>query len=396
MSTSEHLFIHPWLHPDESWAGFQVSFAGPDESYGAALAALSVDPRMHTLDHRLLWFVPLLNPECVAAATTFPDSHSVLFLRPHENADDRESWAHIEADLRRTGRRLGLMLKPNAPLPPTGAWSHVIVAASQARTLSPYSLIGLATKTAIAVTGLHSRNDFMWATSNQCTLVTGEYLLNRSTPSNRPDMMRLRLLKLLALIVEDADTSEIEEIFRQEPKLAYGLLRLVNSAAMAPRSPITSFGQAITILGRQQLQRWLQLLVYADPNNNQHPNPLLLQAAMRGRLMEILAARIQPPPEPDLPLDTAFMVGTFSLLDVLLNLPMSDILLQLPLPESIHAALDAHRGPLGQLLMALAAADGRDLDGASKGLASLGIDRDTFTAAQMSALEWASQIRSPT
>lgn len=393
MSTSEHLFVHPWLHPDESWAGFQASFAGAGAAYGNALARLSAEPAMEGLDHRLTWFIPVPDPECVASATAFPENRSVLFLMNAEAGGNRESWAEREADLRRTGRRLGLMLAPDAPLPPTGAWSHVILAASHARTLSPYSLVGLATKTAIGITGLHGRNDFAWAIANQCALVTGEYLLNRSTPSNRPDMMRLRLLKLLALIVEDADTHEIEEIFRQEPKLAYGLLRLVNSAAMAPRSPITSFGQAITMLGRQQLQRWLQLLVYAAPNNDQHPNPLLLQAATRGRLMENLAARIRPAPEPALPSDTTFMIGTFSLLDVLLNLPMSDILLQLPLPRSVHAALEEHSGPLGKLLMALSAADSRDLETASKLLAGLGIDCDTFTAAQLSAIEWASNIR---
>jgi len=144
------------------------------------------------------------------------------------------------------------------------------------------------------------------------------------------------------------------------------------------------------------LQRWLQLLVYADPNDGQHPNPLLLQAATRGRLMEILAPHTQPPPELDTPSDAAFMVGTFSLLDVLLNLSMPEILQQLPLPQAVHAALEQHRGSLGILLTALSAADNRDTDTASRLLNSLGIGGDTFVSAQLSALEWASSIRIPT
>lgn len=88
-------------------------------------------------------------------------------------------------------------------------------------------------------------------------------------------MSRIKLLEMLALVADDADTGKLEAIFRQEPKLSYSLLRLVNSAAIAPRNPITSFAQAINLLGRRQLQRWLQLLVYADPNNSQLPNPLL-------------------------------------------------------------------------------------------------------------------------
>lgn len=393
MPSPEHLFIHPWLHPDESWAGFLLNFSGSAEAYRAALAHMAAEPAMRAIDQRLQWFVPIPSPECAAAAAAFPDDRSVLLL-PSAHADDPAGpWSAAEAELRQAGRKLGLILAQDAPLPPTGAWSHVVLTAERARTQSPYSLLGLATKTAIAVTGLHSRNDHAWAIANHCTLASGEYLLGRATPRNQPDMARLRLIKLLALIVEDADTREIEEIFRQEPKLAYGLLRLVNSAAIAPRSPITSFSQAITILGRKQLQRWLQLLVYADPNNDQHPNPLLLHAATRGYLMETLVARIQPAPMPELPLDLAFMAGTFSLLDVLLNLQMADILLQLPLPECVHAALAEHRGPLGKLLAALSAADSRDHRTASKLLCELGIDCNTFIAAQMSAIEWASSIR---
>ena len=90
------------------------------------------------------------------------------------------------------------------------------------------------------------------------------------------DTTRLKLLKLLSLVVQDADTREIEEIFRQEPKLSYNLLRLVNSVAVGPKTPITGFNQAITVLGRRQLQRWLQLLIYANQFGQAgQPNPLL-------------------------------------------------------------------------------------------------------------------------
>jgi hypothetical protein len=103
---------------------------------------------------------------------------------------------------------------------------------------------------------------------------------------------------------------------------------------MSPRSPITSFGQAINLLGRRQLQRWLQLLVYSDPNNGQHPTPLLQKAAARGRLIELLVPSLGIDPALENPGDMAFMIGTFSLLDTLLNMSMGDILHQLPLPKS--------------------------------------------------------------
>lgn len=390
-----YLFIHPWLHSDESWAGFNIGFTGSQGDLAGALARLFRHPALLSLDHRLLWFIPAASPESVACASALPGKNVVFLIPASAKAGEQGKQDSPEAALRQAGAKLGLLVPPGVPLPRTGEWDYTVLTAGQARTLRAHELGRLAAKTTIAITDVRSRNELAWMIANHCTLVTGEYLLNRSAPCSKPDMLRVRLLKLLALIAADADTREIEEVFRQEPKLAYGLLRLVNSAAMAPRSPITSFSQAITILGRKQLQRWLQLLVYADPNDGQHPNPLLLHAAIRGRLLELLAPHIRPSPELDNLSDAAFMTGAFSLLDVLLNLSMPEILEQLTLPEVVHAALGARQGSLGTLLTALAAADNRDTAAAGTLLERLGIDGDTFMSAQLNALEWASSIRIP-
>jgi EAL and modified HD-GYP domain-containing signal transduction protein len=223
---------------------------------------------------------------------------------------------------------------------------------------------------------------------------SSEFLLNRHPPGKKADLSRLKLLELLALIVNDADTAQIEDIFKQQPKLAYSLMRLVNSAANAPRAPITCFSQAINLLGRRQLQRWLQLLVFADQNTGQHANPLLQKAATRGRLIELLADNPEDDASKQL-LDTAFMVGTFSLLDVLLNMPLKEILQHLPLPAAAHAALADHSGLLGQILKAVSASESRDLSGARQQLQHLAITPEKHLTAQLSAFSWATKIHPP-
>ena len=278
-------------------------------------------------------------------------------------------------------------------LPASGTWDYLMLTASHARSLPPFTLLGMASRTIVALTAPHTQSDRDWALSNACTLTTGEYLLARTPGQQKADMTRLKLLKLLGLIEGDASTGDLEAIFREETKLSYSLLRLVNSAAMSPRSPITSFGQAINLLGRRQLQRWLQLLVYSDPNNGQHPTPLLQKAAARGRLIELLVPCLGLDPALENPGDMAFMIGTFSLLDTLLNMSMGDILHQLPLPEIAQAALGSHAGKFGALLAAIEAADKRDLNAAASQLTHLGIAAETYLDAQLSAISWAAKIR---
>ncbi|MFC5300918.1 EAL and HDOD domain-containing protein [Azospira restricta] len=235
---------------------------------------------------------------------------------------------------------------------------------------------------------------FDWACAKRFALTSGEFIA--LTDPRHPvdaDTTRLKLLKLLSLVVQDADTREIEEIFRQEPKLSYNLLRLVNSVAVGPRTPITGFNQAITVLGRRQLQRWLQLLIYANQfTQGNLPNPLLQLAAARGRQMELLVATQPADPALDDAGEAAFMVGIFSLLDTLLHMPMREVLASLPVAPPIADALGERGGLLGRLLTAVTAADAGDFEVAGAILDGLGVPARTHVDAQIAAYFWASRI----
>jgi hypothetical protein len=74
---------------------------------------------------------------------------------------------------------------------------------------------------------------------------------------------RATALQLVQLVANEAHTHEIEEVLRREQTLSYQLLKLVNSLAMGAGHKVTSFSQAILILGRQQLRRWLNLMLFA-------------------------------------------------------------------------------------------------------------------------------------
>src|SRR5437763_5634428 len=147
---------------------------------------------------------------------------------------------------------------------------------------------------------------------------------------------RKRLLTMLALLARDADSRELEAQLKQDPALSYHLLKLVNSAAFSCGTQITSFGQAISRIGRRQLQRWLQLLLYAQHHPDGPPNLLLPLAAQRGALLEALCKRDGGDRDDQ---DQAFMAGVFSLLDRLFHMPMGEVVRDLNLPGHVEAAL---------------------------------------------------------
>lgn len=196
------------------------------------------------------------------------------------------------------------------------------------------------------------------------------------------------LLKILAQIARDAETRDIEATLKQDPQLSVQLLRLVNSVAFSPDTQIHSFAHAITLLGRRQLQRWLQLLLFASHASETQSNPLLARAALRATLMEGLCKAAGGGPAAQ---DEAFMVGMFSLLEALLSQPLAAIIGPLKLAVDVSNALLQHAGVLGDMLTLVETAE-QEPDAVAAALERIGINSETWCKAQIDALSWAIQV----
>lgn len=216
--------------------------------------------------------------------------------------------------------------------------------------------------------------------------LAGHYAGHASPAFKGDPTARSLLLRLLALVARDADTAEIEALVKRDPNLSYQLLKLVNSVAFSPARQIGNFGQAIAMLGRRQLQRWLQLLLYTRTQGADAASPLLPRAALRAGLMEALAKRTGMASEA---CDQAYMVGMFSLLDVLFNEPLAKIIAPLNLPAAAAEALTAGAGPLGALLTIVGASEGPPTPALTGALAAAGIAPDAWAAELVGAARWA-------
>ena len=208
----------------------------------------------------------------------------------------------------------------------------------------------------------------------------------------RADPGKLSLLKLLTLVMGDSDIEEIEKEFKHQPGLSYNLMRMVNSVASGVPQKINSIKHAIMILGRKQLQRWIQLLLYtANQSDDSLSNALMQTAAARGKLMELVATTERPHDKNHQ--ERAFMVGILSLLDVLLGIEMQQIVDKLGIPDDMSQALLARDGRLGQELKLIEANEKGEVVAIQSILTELGfLSLNELADIEIQAIGWANRI----
>lgn len=199
---------------------------------------------------------------------------------------------------------------------------------------------------------------------------------------------RALALQLVQKVAADADTHEIEALLRRDPTLSYHLLRLVNSLGMGAARRITSFSQALLILGRQQLRRWLNLMLFAAAGDDPRAQMLLARTAFRACALEALTRLLGGDKAAQ---EGAFMCGMFSLLGVLFGTPLAEVMQALMISETVSAALlqgEQGGGELGALLALLQDAEQGRLDAVAARLGALQIDAGDFNRIVVSASGW--------
>lgn len=140
--------------------------------------------------------------------------------------------------------------------------------------------------------------------------------------------------------MEDADNKVIEEKIVRDLTVSYKLLKFVNSAGLTRGQELNSINDALTMLGRKQLYRWISILLFtADGSAEKQPNALFNAAVYRGRLMELFGEITSHKNPNDL-----FVLGTFSYLEVLLQRKLAWVLKDMLVPVAIKDALLSNEG----------------------------------------------------
>lgn len=175
----------------------------------------------------------------------------------------------------------------------------------------------------------------------------GEFFLKRlaGKPSGLKSFNASILRVMGALSKPEPGFKEITTIIEHDLSLSYNLLRLAGSAYMAPKFKVKTISQAVTLLGSKELSAFLSTMMMKQMKSPEN-DELLRYSLIRGKLMDLLAGAHKVPQKGS----EAFFVGMFSLIDVILNRPMKEILDELPLTDAVREALLGGDGELRVLL----------------------------------------------
>ncbi|WP_088286115.1 EAL and HDOD domain-containing protein [Ideonella sp. A 288] len=278
---------------------------------------------------------------------------------------------HSEAlqTLYKRGNTLLVKGRPTAPLPrevlPCFAYSIIDLADERRDGLPPPG--GVSRTIPHVQAGVRTLVEMTEAFGRGAIAVLGwpidDAVASRSKAAGQPQMQTI--VELINRVDREESGDRMEAVLRNDPTLAFKLMRYINSPAFGLSVEISSFRHALMILGYQRLKRWLALLL-ASSSRDPDLRPVIFAAVRRGLLMEELGRASGADDEHRSEL---FICGVFSLLDRMMGQPFAQLLASIPVPEAVRSALADGAGPHHpylELVRAVESASVYDIRGAAE------------------------------
>ncbi|KPV93304.1 putative cyclic-di-GMP phosphodiesterase AdrB [Pseudoalteromonas sp. P1-30] len=183
------------------------------------------------------------------------------------------------------------------------------------------------------------------------------------------------------------DIKQISVLFEADAALAYKLMRLINSGVFPIQSKISSIKQALVYLGHERLKKFVSLIVTAHTAGKK-PAELMQVCVVRARFCELIAKQVSKSLAGE-----AFLTGLFSLLDAILDQPMSLLVEKLPFPDDIKAALLNEKNTLYYILNVVQAYETGSWWTLEKAVILLNVKRDVLPGLYNQAVDWADNYK---
>ena len=377
MTADALLLRRPLLSTDGAFRGyrFKSSLNGSVQPFRQLAAAQAAGLRAHGLcivaDAETV--LDELLPEVAAGAVISLDT----------------SHASAVAECRTRGLIVCVRLDENTPAVPAEftAAAYVWLEGSRDAGLRPLAKLAQRLPGRRIAGSIGDRGQFADAKENGAILFEGDWYERVQSSARAVTPAQATVLELIQLVGEEAPIGRIEPLLKRDATLSFRLLRYINSAGFGLSCEIQSFKHAVSILGYQNLARWLSL-VLATAGSTPAAQVLLREAATRGRLMELLGEACGSTNDRD----NLFIVGVFSMLPAILQVPMTDLVEQIHLPDAITDALVDRSGLYGPILRLAEQLERDALPTQHHFAADLQLSGAQVSRFHLQAMAWAEQI----
>ena len=382
-------------------AGYRLH---PFKISGAAVGAgeyihLLADEAVAALARRRLALIPLkLNDWSPTGFAPLAAPGTTYLLDAPLVTPDEQIWATTSKDILDNGAHFALghkaMPPPAKALLPLAKLFLIDFAAYE---LPRFEQLVRTLRQHFPALQIAADNVTTWPERRLCLSLGIEYCLGgfASTPdeaSQREDIDqgRLTLIEMLNLLRRDADLDDLVAVAKRDPGVSLQIVAMANAPVVGLAQPVASMDQAIMVLGRANLYRWLTVSMFRAGKDAEQDNTLLELALSRARFLELTSqAKLDKAQSEEL-----FLVGLLSVMDALLGMPMTKVLEKMHLPAIVQEVLLHSEGPYGPYLsLALALEKGRT-EQAGKLTETLAIDPTLLPANNLAALAWAEEAMS--
>ena len=137
-------------------------------------------------------------------------------------------------------------------------------------------------------------------------------------------------------------------------------------------------------LGPKEIRKWFALVCLRDMAADK-PNELTVQGITRAKMGESLSAHVKLEDHAS----DLFLMGVFSVLDALLDKPMSEILPKLPIDPQVKSALLGEPCPFRSVHDLILSHERAQWDAFSAHAEALGLREDLVPPIFNSSVEWA-------
>ena len=197
--------------------------------------------------------------------------------------------------------------------------------------------------------------------------------------------MKMNYLRLLNTVNEpDYDLTDAAAVIEKDAALIMSLLSTVNR--LVPEE-VTGIRQAAALLGQKELKKWINTAVTKELCADK-PSELMRMALLRAGFAERLGTLY----ELGTMQDELFLMGLFSIVDIMLDKPMEEALEMVHLSERIDQALLKKSGELAPVLLTVLRYENADWSEFSRLLIKYNIEPGAVYQAYLDTLKWYREV----